>query len=83
MMRALVTAIPTLFGVRPNLDDTGVAAVTSLTNTTIFKASFIASRARKNRLGPLHFAMPLVFLLGATASCSMVLLVVRLQTLLQ
>ena len=78
-----MTANPTLLCMHLKLNDTEVEAVTSLTITTIFTASCIASRTRKNRLGPLHFAMPLVFLLGATASCSMVLLVVRLQTLLQ
>ena len=83
LMMALVTAIPTLLRVHPNLDATGVAAVASLTITTIFTASYIASRALKIQLGPLRFAMPLVFLLGATAGCSLVLLLIRVQQLLQ
>lgn len=82
LMMALVTAIPTLLRAHPNLDATGVASVTSLTITSIFTTSYIASRALKIRLGPLRFAMPLVFLLGATTGTSLVLLVIRLQQLL-
>ena len=82
LMMALVTAIPTLLRAHPNLDATGVASVTSLTITSIFTTSYIASRALKIRLGPLRLAMPLVFLLGATTGTSLVLLVIRLQQLL-
>lgn len=82
LMMALVTAIPTLLRAHPNLDATGVAAVTSLTITSIFTASYIASRALKIRLGLLRFAMPIVFILGATTGWSLVLLVIRLQQLL-
>ena len=83
LMMALVTALPTLLRAHPNFDATGVASVTSLTITNIFTTSYIASRALKIRLGPLRFAMPLVFVLGATMGCALVLLVIRLQHLLR
>lgn len=79
---ALVTALPTLLQSHHNLDATGVASVASFTITTIFTASYIASRALKKRLGPVRFAMPAVFLLGAGAGSSLVLLAIRLQQLL-
>lgn len=79
---ALVTALPTLVQSHHNLDATGVASVASFTITTIFTASYIASRALKKRLGPVRFAMPAVFLLGVGAGSSLVLLAIRLQQLL-
>ena len=79
---ALMTALPTLLQPHHNLDATGVAATTSFTITSIFTASYIASRALKIRLGPVRFAMPAVFLLGATAGWSLVLFAIHLQQLL-
>lgn len=79
---SLVTALPTLLQSRVNLDATAVASITSLTLTSIFTASYIASRALKMRLAPVRLAMPAVFLLGAGAGWSLVLLVIRLQQLL-
>ena len=81
-LMAAVTALPTLLQAHHSLDATGVAAVTSLTITTLFTTAYIASRALNARLGLLRLAMPLVFTLGVTTGWLAVLLAIRLQHLL-